>query len=201
VLRRAARLAGEALARRAVTGLAMGTGTRTGPVTGRAIGDGRNGPAGERLRTAMRELLEDSADLDREQAQEDLYGAVLRQLTADEARILAVLAAGPVFPVVDVVTRDRTLLRNASTVGDAAGVTLRDEVPSYLTRLAAFGLVEVEGEHAELGTQYEVLVTDDRVRAAQSCAKRAKLLRRSVRISQFGARFWAACDPVRSRGL
>jgi hypothetical protein len=191
VLRRAARLAGEVLARRAVTGT----------VTGALPGSERSESVREPLRAAMRELLEDSADLDREQAQEDLYGAVLRQLTPDEARILAVLAAGPVFPTVDVVTRDRTLLRNASTAGDAAGVTLREEVPSYLTRLAAFGLVEVEGERTELGTQYEVLVTDERVRAAQSCAKRAKLRRRSVRISLFGARFWAACDPARSREL
>jgi abortive infection alpha-like protein len=181
VLRRAARLVGEVLVR---------------PVTNN--GSGR--PA-EPLRAAMEALLDSSADADREQAAEELYSAVLRQLTADEARILAVLGTGAVFPVVDVVSREVTLLRNASTVGEAAGVTLRDEVPSYLSRLAGLGLIEREGERADLASQYEILATDALVRAAGSTARRVRLVRGTVRISRFGARFWAACDPLKGRTL
>lgn len=147
----------------------------------------------------MKELLDSSADADRQQALDELYGAVLCRLTADEARILAVLASGDPFPVVDVVTRQATLLRNASTVGEAAGVILRDEVSSYLARLIGLGLVEREGERAELGPQYEILATDGRVRAATATGRRARLVRGTVRISPFGARFWAACDPEKSR--
>lgn len=147
----------------------------------------------------MKELLDSSADADRQQALDELYGAVLRRLTADEARILAVLANGDPFPVVDVVTRQATPLRNASTVGEAAGVTLRDEVPSYLARLIGLGLLERDGERAELGPQYEILATDELVRAAAATGRRARLVRGTVRISPFGARFWAACDPEKSR--
>jgi abortive infection alpha-like protein len=149
----------------------------------------------------MKRLLDSPAGFDPGHAREELYASVLRWLTPDEARILAVLAAGTAFAVIDVVARDRPVLRNASTVGDAAGVTLRDEVPSYLGRLAGFGLVELEGEHAGLGTQYEILATDEAVRAARAETRRSKLVRRTVLISRFGARFWAACDPAPIRAL
>lgn len=149
----------------------------------------------------MKELLDASAEFDQAQAREDLYVTVLRQLTPDEARIVSVLATGAAFPVVDVVTRDRAVLRNASTVGEAAGVVLLDEVPVYLTRLSGLGLVDIEAENAELGAQYEILATWSLVRRALDAAKRGKLVRRTARLSGFGSRFWAACDPARSRAL
>jgi hypothetical protein len=159
--------------------------------------------AGDPLRAGMKRLLDASAELDREGAREYLYATVLRQLTPDEARLLALLAGGETFPAIDVVTRGhRALLRNASTAGKAAGVTLPDEVPAYLTRLAGFGLVDVAGEDPALGPQYEILATDELVRAATEGARRVRLVRHTVRMSRFGARFWAACDPaVESRGV
>jgi len=159
-------------------------------------GSGQLVLAEEPLRTAMRELLDRSIGFDRERAREYLYATVLRQLTPDEARLISVLADGKPYPAVDVVARGgRVLLRNASTVGTAAGVTLPDEVPSYLTRLAGLGLVEVTGENAALSSQYEILVTDETVREAVGAAKRVKIVRNTVRLSRFGARFWAACEP------
>lgn len=153
--------------------------------------------AEEPLRAAMKELLDRSVVFDRERAREYLYATVLRELTPDEARILAVLSVGDAFPAVDVVARgNRFLLRNASTVGTAAGVTLPDEVPSYLTRLAALGLVDLSGEDPALSSQYEILTTDEIVRDVLASTKRAKLVRHTVRLSRFGARFWAACDPA-----
>lgn len=155
----------------------------------------------EPLRAAMKELLDRSVTFDRERAREYLYVTVLRQLTPDEARILAVLARGGAYPAADVVGKgERILLRNASTVGNAAGVTLLDEVPSYLTRLAGLGLIDITGAESALSSQYEILATDELVRAASAAAKRVRLVRRTVRVSRFGARFWAACDPeVRTR--
>ncbi|HJQ45265.1 MAG TPA: Abi-alpha family protein [Amycolatopsis sp.] len=159
-------------------------------------GSGQVVLAGAPLRTAMKELLDRSVGFDRERAREYLHATVLRQLTPDEARIIAVLAGGDPYPAVDVVARgNRVLLRNASTVGTAAGVTLPDEVPSYLTRLAGLGLVDITDDLPELGSQYEILATDEVVRDASASAKRVKLVRHTVRLSRFGARFWAACDP------
>ncbi|WP_236796435.1 Abi-alpha family protein [Amycolatopsis sp. GM8] len=158
----------------------------------------------EPLRAAMKELLDRSVTFDRDRAREYLYATVLRQLTPDEARILSVLSNGsPAYPAVDVVARgERILLRNASTVGSTAGVTLLDEVPSYLTRLAGLGLIDITAAEAALSSQYEILATDELVRAASATAKRVRLVRHTVRVSRFGTRFWAVCDPeVRTRVL
>jgi hypothetical protein len=118
-------------------------------------------------------------------------------VTADEARLLVLLAGGAVFPAVDVVARgDRVLLRNAATVGKHAGVILPEEVPGYLARLAGFDLIEVAGEDPALAPKYERIATDELVSAATAGIRRSRLVRRTVRISAFGARFWAACDPA-----
>ncbi|MTD58655.1 DUF4393 domain-containing protein [Amycolatopsis sp. RM579] len=164
--------------------------------SGESAGAGPLVVTAEPLRAAMKELLDRSVTFDRERAREYLYATVLRRLTPDEARILSTLAAGDAYPALDVVGRgERILLHNASTVGKAAGVTLPEEVPSYLTRLAALGLVDVTAAEPALSSQYEVLATDELVRAAAASVKRPKLVRHTVRLSVFGARFWAVCDP------
>nr|WP_020669880.1 Abi-alpha family protein [Amycolatopsis nigrescens] len=155
----------------------------------------------EPLRAAMAELLNRSVEFTRERAREYLYALILRQLTPDEARILAALADGSPYPVIDVAERSglgvgQVVLRNASTVGKAAGVTLVEHTPGYLTRLIGFGLADLGDELPGLETQYEILLTDETVRAAESTVKRAKFLRGSVRLSRLGAQFWLACDPT-----
>ncbi|MEU6643149.1 Abi-alpha family protein [Saccharomonospora sp. NPDC046836] len=155
----------------------------------------------ESLRTGMAELLHRSTTMDADRARDYLYATILRQLTPDEARILSVLSDGSPFPLVDVVERaslgtaGRVVLRNASTVGKAAGVSLLDHVPAYVTRLVGLGLAEIDAEEPELSTQYEILLTDDVVRAAEQLVKRARFVRRTVRVSPFGLRFWQACEP------
>lgn len=157
----------------------------------------------EPLRAAMAELLQRSIGFGRDRAREYLYAIILRQLTPDEARILSALSDGSPHPVLDVIERTslggagRVVLRNASTVGKAAGVSLLEEVPSYVTRLLGLGLAELEEEVASLATQYEILATDETVRAAERSVKRARFARRTVRVSPLGRQFWQACDPAR----
>ena len=81
-------------------------------------------------------------------------------------------------------------------------MTTPDNVPTYLTRLASFGVVEFGGEEENLSTQYEILAADDLVRAArQRLAKGrrnpARIVRKSVRLSAMGREFWTATDPSR----
>jgi hypothetical protein len=155
----------------------------------------------EPLRAAMAELLNHSIGFGRERAREYFYAIILRQLTPDEARILSALSDGSPFPVIDVVERTglgsggRVALRNASTVGKAAGVSLPDQVPGYVTRLIGLGLVDLDEEVPSLETQYEILLTDEAVRDAEKHVKRAKYVRRTIHISRLGAQFWQACDP------
>ena len=155
----------------------------------------------EPLRAAMAELLNHSIGFGRERAREYFYAIILRQLTPDEARILSALSDGSPFPAVDVVERSglggngRVVLRNASTVGKAAGVSLPDQVPGYVTRLIGLGLVDLDEEVPSLETQYEILMTDETVREAEKHVRRAKFVRRTIHVSRLGAQFWQACDP------
>ncbi|QRP46691.1 Abi-alpha family protein [Amycolatopsis sp. FDAARGOS 1241] len=155
----------------------------------------------EPLRAAMAELLNHSIGFGRDRAREYFYAIILRQLTPDEARILAALADGSPFPTVDIAERTslgaagRIVLRNASTVGKAAGVSLPDQVPGYVTRLIGLGLADLDEEVPALETQYEILLTDETVREVEKQVKRVKVIRRTVHISRLGAQFWQACDP------
>ena len=155
----------------------------------------------EPLRAAMAELLNHSIGFGRERAREYFYAIILRQLTPDEARILSALSDGSPFPALDVVERTglggngRVVLRNASTVGKAAGVSLPDQVPGYVTRLIGLGLVDLDEEVPSLETQYEILMTDETVREAEKHVRRAKFVRRTIHVSRLGAQFWQACDP------
>jgi hypothetical protein len=157
---------------------------------------------GEPLRAAMAELLNRSIGFGRKKAEEYLYAIILRHLTPDEARILSALSGGSPFPLLDVAERislggaGRVVLRNASTVGKVAGVSLLDQVPSYLTRLIGLGLADIDEQARSLETQYEILMTDETVRQAENSVKRVKFVRRTVRISRLGAQFWEACDPA-----
>lgn len=157
-----------------------------------------SGGPGMLLRRRMAELLELSVELDRAGSEHLLYEALLGLLVPDEARILAALSDGTAYPVIDVVTkRQHTVLRNASTVGRASGVVALDNVPAYLARLYAFGLVELGEPVPELGVQYDILATDQAVAAARdSIPKGARLVQRSVRLSALGVRLWNACDPT-----
>jgi hypothetical protein len=159
-------------------------------------------PGPDRLRKRMAELLAESAELSREDATLRLYETVLASLVPDEARLLSTLSDRTPHPVLDVVERTffggrgRVVLRNASTVGKAAGVTLADHVPVYVTRLVELGLAELGPENAGFGTQYEVLAADEVVAEAVRAARRPTFVRRTVRISDFGTRLWRACDPA-----
>lgn len=162
----------------------------------------------EPLRTAMSELLERSTESDGSRNRDYLFGSIVSQLVPDEARILALLANGHSFAVVDVVAKQvgrsttRTVLTNASTVGAAAGIALPDNVPTYLTRLDNFGLLEFGTPGVDLDAQFETLLADPVVKQARQCVEdgkqgSAKIVRKSVSLSAMGRQFWTACAPSR----
>jgi hypothetical protein len=163
----------------------------------------------EPLRTAMSELLERSAQRGTGRGREYLFGTIVSQLVPDEARILAVLAAQPPFPVVDVAAKpvgrstSRTVLANLSPVGLSAGVSTPSDTPTYLGRLLAFGLVEFAPAREERSggdNRFKELVTDPAVAEAKAHIERHKLgtpriLRKTVTLSPLGREFWSACAP------
>ena len=152
-------------------------------------------------------LLDRSIEQDEKQAESDAYLAVLRQLVPDEARILGALSDGGVFPVLHVTagswmvgTPSTRVLNNVSPVGQAAGVQCRDMTPQYVAHLRELGLVELGPEDPALEVKYEILETDGRVRDTirriEGGEKRSKarIVRRSLRMTPFGRRLWDACQ-------
>ncbi|TCP51885.1 uncharacterized protein DUF4393 [Tamaricihabitans halophyticus] len=170
----------------------------------------RGGPAANGrpggLRAGMAELLGRALESDAAESKQYLYQGMLRRLVPDEARILAALSDGTVYPVLDVAVRaafgqqKELVLRNASTVGRAAGVALVEDAHVYLGRLLELGLAERGPARDSLETEYEVLRADPVVRAAEERARELgnrapRLIRGSVQLSPLGKDFWAACAP------
>ncbi|WP_436493420.1 Abi-alpha family protein [Actinokineospora sp. HUAS TT18] len=162
--------------------------------------------AKEPMRLAMAELLERSVIESKDAARDHYFESVLRQLLPDEARIVSALSDGTVFPLIHLAARtsvaggQRLVLENASTVGRTAGVIQPGLVPLYVSRILRFGLAEVGEEDSSLGVAYEMLLTDDRVRDAETRIKAGgrfgpRIIRLTLRISELGAQFWAVCDP------
>lgn len=131
---------------------------------------------------------------------EDYHVALLRQLVPDEARILATLATGVVSPVVSVLRRGsgETLVANASLIGRTAAITLPSQTPAYVTHLLDLGLVEIGEEDSSAGLDYELVLAErdvrDALRAGAMGKVPAKVIRRTVRISDAGRDLWAAAQ-------
>jgi hypothetical protein len=162
------------------------------------------------LRTAMSELLHRSSVSTDRNSREYLFGTIVSQLVPDEARILAVLAGGERYAALDVVARPvgrpggRTILANASVVGNVAGVSWPQNTATYVARLHSFGLLAFGAPTDELNQQFGQLVADDAVQAARKQIDdgklgSAKLVRKSVFLSILGREFWAACAPEPGR--
>jgi hypothetical protein len=160
------------------------------------------------LRTAMSELLGRAGESTAAKSREYLFGSIVSQLVPDEARVLAALANGKRFAVVDVVAKHlgrsatRTVFANASLIGAAAEISPTRNVATYLDRLHSFGLVEFGPAADDLGAEYDKLAVDGAVQDARAFIDRnkmgsARLIRKSVRLSALGRDFWAACAPDR----
>lgn len=158
------------------------------------------------LRTAMSELLSRAGESTDRTSRDYLFGTIISQLVPDEARVLAALANGKRYAVVDVVAKQfgrsatRTVLANASMLGTAADVWPARNVATYLTRLHGLGLIEFGPAADELSAEYDQLAVDGAVQEARIGVERgriggAKLLRKSVALSPLGREFWAACAP------
>lgn len=151
--------------------------------------------------TVLRELLERSMYSSPDVSRDALYLDLLDALLPDEARILAALSDGSAYPVIHVAepgigTNPTILLRNASTVGRSAGVSLPQYTPHYVTRLLAVGLVRLGPEATVMHDEYDRLLTDVTVRSTLVLARRgmrgARVIRQTLRMSDLGQELWEA---------
>jgi hypothetical protein len=148
----------------------------------------------------MRALLDQSMYTSPSGSRDLLYLNLLQALVPDEARILAALSDASDYPVIHIaepgVGNPVFVLKNASTVGRASGVSLPQHTPLYLTRMLGLGIAHIGPEAAAMSDEYEMLLTDATVRTALACARRgvraARVIRQTVRISDLGQELWEA---------
>ena len=149
----------------------------------------------------LRALLDRSMYTSPDKSRDALYLDLLNALVPDEARILAALSDGSAYPVIHVAEPGTGgapvfALKNASTIGRSAGVSLPRYTPLYLTRMLRLGLVRLGPEASSMYDEYEMLLTDSAVNIAVATARRgvraARVVRRTVRISDLGQELWEA---------
>lgn len=161
---------------------------------------------GEAPDLLLQGLLERSQTQTKEEARNELFAALLKNMLPDEARILSALACGKVYPLVHVGigppigAMTRYVLENASNIGKTAGLTLPQMTPIYLQRLHALGVVDFGSEDERAAELYKLAEADESVlqackQAGQESRFKARVLRRSVRISQLGRQLWQASQP------
>jgi Abortive infection alpha len=156
------------------------------------------------LAETMERLLRRSMDQTRSESRASLFARMLEGLVPDEARIVSALSDGSIYPLIEIAitgrgAEPRTVLKNASSVGRAAGVADPSLVPTYVTHLMLLGLAETGPEDSRLDDDYQILLTDGMVRSAHQEAtaagrRAARVSRATVRISSLGREFWSACQ-------
>ncbi|GAA4383596.1 Abi-alpha family protein [Tsukamurella soli] len=156
-------------------------------------------PTEEDLRRAGDRLLALSAETCPLEGAHPAFPHILRQLTPDEARILRLLSRSGSQPSVDVRTNrpfgvgSESVAAGLSMVAEIAGCRHPERITSYLGNLHRLGLIWFSKEPVELH-RYELVQVQPIVVDAMSRAGRyAKIVRRSIEVTAFGAEFCASC--------
>jgi hypothetical protein len=158
-------------------------------------------PPDVRLRERGAELLARSADVDYTEPAHPAFARILEELAPDEARILRLLCTQGAQAAVDV--RETKPLGIASgliegglnMIGTESGCRFLDRVPAYLNNLERLGLVWFSREPLEDPLSYQVLEAQPDVLTAMG-KSRSKTIRRSIRLTPFGADFCDVCLPM-----
>jgi Abortive infection alpha len=138
-----------------------------------------------------------------------LHEVLVAELVPDEARILSALSDGSSYPLVHIAapgvgSYQKLVLENASSVGRAAGVALPDRVHLYVSHLRRLGLVEVGPEDHSLKDEYDILLTEAYLRAMIDAMGKgprgARIIRRTVRMSDLGRELWEASRSQQDPG-
>ncbi len=162
------------------------------------------------LRERGESLLQRSRDVWSDEETHPAYARILDDLAPDEARILLLLLRGGPQPSVDVRTGGPVGLVSSalvapgmSMIGARAGCRYLDEVPAYLNNLFRLGLIWFSREQLEDPMEYQVVEAQPDVLAAMHSVRFAKVVRRSIHLTPFGAGFCRAClvDPEETTAL
>jgi len=136
---------------------------------------------------------------------------VIKQLTPDEAKLVALFAQDRPFPMLDLrwehkpglasgKTGGQDVLVNYSFLGRDAGCEFRELTPAYIDNLCRLGLCEVpplfkftgDGVYSELEASPEVLAMKELIERKNPDVI-VRLNRKGMRVTQLGRQFIRAC--------
>ncbi|ONM48301.1 Abi-alpha family protein [Nocardia donostiensis] len=169
------------------------------PQQGIAMGSYLRSASVAELRHRGDALLARSADVYFTEEVHPAYDRILDELAPDEARILRFMALNGPQPSVDVRTNrplgigSELVAGDLTSVPEQAGVRYPDRARSYLINLNRLGLTRNSDDPVVL-SRYMVLEVQPVVEAALKQAGRApKIVRKSLRLTEFGADFCQTC--------
>ncbi|MFD4430386.1 Abi-alpha family protein [Nocardia sp. NPDC058497] len=158
----------------------------------------------EDLRRRGDALLARSADVYFTEDVHPAYDRILDEIAPDEARILRFMALNGPQPSVDVRTNrplgigSELVQGDLTSVPEQAGVRYPDRARSYLINLNRLGLTFTSDDPVVL-SRYMVLEVQPVVEEALKKAGRApKIVRKSLRLSEFGEDFCRICFTIGS---
>ncbi|WP_306360978.1 Abi-alpha family protein [Nocardia sp. CC227C] len=170
------------------------------PVNGSLI----RSASAEDLRRRGDALLARSADVYFTEAVHPAYDRILDELAPDEARILRFMALNGPQPSVDVRTNrplgigSELVAGDLTSVPEQAGVRYPDRSRLYLINLNRLGLTATSDDPVVL-SRYMVLEVQPVVEAALKKAGRVpKIVRKSLRLTEFGEDFCHTCFNIDS---
>ncbi|NKY48824.1 DUF4393 domain-containing protein [Nocardia vermiculata] len=147
-------------------------------------------------------LLARSADVYFTEDVHPAYDRILDQLSSDEARILRFMALNGPQPSVDVRTNrplgigSELVAGDLTSVPEQAGVRYPDRSRLYLINLSRLGLLTTSDDPVVL-SRYMVLEVQPIVETALKQAGRVpKIVRKSLRLSEFGEDFCKTCFTI-----
>jgi hypothetical protein len=178
--------------------------TSNGPAQQQAIGLGTplHSASVEELRRRGDALLARSADVYFSEDVHPAYDRILDELAPDEARILRFMALNGAQPSVDVRTNrplgigSELVTGDLTSVPEQAGVRYPDRARTYLINLNRLGLTLTSDDPVVL-SRYMVLEVQPEVEVALKKAGRApKIVRKSLRLTEFGEDFCRTCFTI-----
>ncbi|MGW5455069.1 Abi-alpha family protein [Nocardia sp. NPDC003979] len=167
-----------------------------------AVGPYLRSSTTEELRRRGDALLARSADVYFTEDVHPAYDRILDEIAPDEARILRFMALNGPQPAVDVRTNrplgigSELVQGDLTSVPEQAGVRYPDRARSYLINLNRLGLTLTSDDPVVL-SRYMVLEVQPVVEEALKKAGRApKIVRKSLRLSEFGEDFCRTCFTI-----
>lgn len=148
------------------------------------------------------ELLARSAEVEGEAPAHPAYERILTSLAPDEARILRLMVLEGPRAAVDVRTwrpldvGSDLIAQGLTMIGQEAGTRFADSVPAYLDNLHRLGLIWFSRDPIEDLSAYQVLEAQPAIQDAMDRAGRARMIRRSIRLTTFGRDFCDTCLPL-----